>query len=107
MSAWFILSALGFYSVDPVSGNYILGSPLVQHAVLELHGGQRLEIDVKRSDPTHTYVHSFTLNGQPQQRAWFRHAEIAAGGHIVLELGPNPNTSFGADPKLVPPSLKL
>jgi predicted alpha-1,2-mannosidase len=107
MSAWFILSALGFYSVDPVSGNYILGSPLVQHAVLELHGGQRLEIDVKRSDPTHAYVHSFTLNGQPQQRAWFRHAEIAEGGHIVLELGPNPNTSFGADPKLVPPSLKF
>jgi predicted alpha-1,2-mannosidase len=107
MSAWYILSALGFYAVDPVSGNYVLGSPLVQHAVLELRGGWRLEIEVKRSDPTHAHVQSFTLNGQPQQRAWFRHAEIAEGGHIVLEVGPNPNTSFGADPQQAPPSLKL
>lgn len=107
MSAWLILSALGFYPVDPVSGNYVLGSPLVEHAVVELHGGKRLEIEVKRSDPKYAYVQSFTLNGQPQQRAWFRHADIAEGGHIVFELGPNPNTAFGADPQQAPPSLKL
>jgi predicted alpha-1,2-mannosidase len=107
MSAWFILSALGFYPVDPVSGNYIVGSPLIQHAVLELHGGRRLEIEVKRSDPTHAYVQSFTLNGQPQQQAWFRHADIAQGGHIVFELGPSPNSSFGSDPQQAPPSLRL
>jgi predicted alpha-1,2-mannosidase len=107
MSAWFILSALGFYPVNPVSGTYVLGSPLVQHAVVELHGGKRLEIEVKRSDPSHAYVQSFTLNGKTQQQAWFRHADIAQGGKIVLELGPEPNTSFGADPERVPPSLKL
>ena len=107
MSAWFILSALGFYPVNPVSGTYVLGSPLVQHAVLELHGGRRLEIEVRRSDPSHAYVQSFTLNGQPQQQAWFRHADIAQGGRIVFELGPEPNTSLGVDPERVPPSLKL
>jgi predicted alpha-1,2-mannosidase len=107
MSAWFILSALGFYPVNPVSGTYVLGSPLVQHAVLELHGGRQLEIEVKRSDPSHAYVQSFTLNGQLQQQAWFHHADIAQGGRIVLELGPEPNTSLGVDPERVPPSLKL
>jgi predicted alpha-1,2-mannosidase len=107
MSAWFILSALGFYAVDPVSGNYVLGSPVIQRAVLNLHGGGRLEIEAKRSDPAHAYVQSFTLNGKPQQQAWFHHADIAQGGHIVFELGPNPNTSFASDPQLAPPSLKL
>ena len=107
MSAWFILSALGFYAVDPVSGNYVVGSPIIDHAVLELGGGKRLTIEVKRSDPSHAYVQSFTLNGKPQQRAWFHHSDIAQGGSIVFELGPNPNTSFGATEELVPPSLKL
>jgi putative alpha-1,2-mannosidase len=107
MSAWFILSALGFYSVDPVSGNYVAGSPLVDHAILELGAGKRLTIEAKRSDPSHAYVQSFTLNGKPQQRAWFHHSDIAQGGSIVFELGPNPNTSFGATEELAPPSLKL
>jgi predicted alpha-1,2-mannosidase len=106
MSAWFLLSALGFYAVDPVSGNYVLGSPLVEHAVLEVNGGKRLEIEVKRSSPSDAYVQSFKLNGQSQQKAWFHHSEITQGGHIVLELGPNPNTSFGAAADLAPPSLQ-
>jgi predicted alpha-1,2-mannosidase len=107
MSAWFILSALGFYAVDPVSGNYVIGSPLVDRAALELGSGKRLTIEVKRSDPSHAYVQSFTLNGKPQQRLWFHHSDIAQGGSIVFELGPNPNTNFGAAEDLVPPSLKL
>lgn len=107
MSAWFILSALGFYAVDPVSANYVLGSPLVQNATLDLQGGKRLEIEVKRSNASHAYVQSFTLNGKPQQRAWFSHAEIAEGGRIVIEMGPNPNTSFGSAPHQAPPSLVL
>ncbi len=107
MSAWFILSALGFYPVDPVSGNYVLGSPLVEHAVLKIDSAHRLEIEVKRSDPKHTYVQSFSLNGRPQQNAWFRHMDISQGGRIEFVLGPEPNKKFGADPNQVPPSLQL
>lgn len=107
MSAWFILSALGFYPVAPVSGNYVLGSPLVDHAVVEVGNGKRLEIEVKRSNPADAYVQSFTLNGKPQERAWFHHADIAEGGHIVFELGPKPKSDFGAAQELIPPSLKL
>ncbi len=107
MSAWFLLSALGFYPVDPVSGIYVLGSPLVERATLDLGNGHRLEIEAKRSDPKHSYVQSFTLNGKTQQRAWFRHAEIATGGRIVLEMGPQPNLTFGAAAEHLPPSLVL
>ena len=70
MSAWFILSALGFYSVDAVSGNYILGSPLFDKATVDLGNGKQLQIDVQRSDPAHAYIESFSLNGKKQKRAY-------------------------------------
>jgi putative alpha-1,2-mannosidase len=107
MSAWYLLSALGFYPVDAVSGNYILGSPLFDRATLELGRGRKLEIVVERKDPSHQYVQSFSLNGKQQQRAWFHHSDIAEGGKLVFTMGPEPNTSFGADPSVAPPSLTL
>ena len=107
MSAWFLLSALGFYPVDPVSGIYVLGSPLVERATLQVGGGKVLEIEVKRGDPKHAFVQSFTLNGQRQERAWFRHGEIAGGGRMVFAMGAEPNLSFGAAPEHLPPSLSL
>jgi predicted alpha-1,2-mannosidase len=107
MSAWYILSALGFYSVDPVSGNYILGSPLFESATVDLGNGRHLEIEVKRSNPDHAYIQSFAINGKQQSRAWFNHTEIANGAHLTFEMGAEPNQSFGADPSVAPPSLTL
>ena len=107
MSAWFVLSALDFYAVDPVSATYILGSPLIDRAIVNVGNGKRLDIVVQRSHPDHLYVQAFTLNGEPQQRAWLTHAEIAGGGSILLQLGSEPNTVFGSAPEHAPPSLKL
>jgi predicted alpha-1,2-mannosidase len=107
MSAWFLLSALGFYPVDPVSGNYVIGSPLVERASVRVGEGKHLEIEVKRHSPKDAYVQRFTLNGQPQQRAWFHHSDIANGGRILLEMGPEPNLAFGSAPDQLPPSLVL
>ncbi len=107
MSAWFILSALGFYSVDPVSGNFILGSPLVDYAVLDLGNNARLEVEVQRSHPSHQYIQSFALNGIPQKQAWFRYADIASGGKLTFRMSDKPNLDFGATPEAAPPSLTL
>ena len=107
MSAWFILSALGFYSVDAVSGNYILGSPLFDRASVDLGNGRLLQIDVRRSDPSDAYIQSFSLNGHKQKRAWFNHREIAQGGHLQFNMGPHPNEAFASDPEVAPPSLTL
>jgi putative alpha-1,2-mannosidase len=49
------------------------------------------------------YVQSATLNGRPLSRSWIGHDELAAGGELVFEMGPQPNTSWGADPKDRPP----
>jgi predicted alpha-1,2-mannosidase len=107
MSAWYLLSALGFYAVDPVSGNYVLGSPLFDRAELELGHGKKLEIVVERKDPSHQYIRSFSLNGKPQQRAWFHHSDIAQGGSLVFTMSGEPNPAFGADVSALPPSLTL
>ena len=107
MSAWLLLSALGFYPVDPVSGIYVLGSPLVERASVQVGGGKVLEIEVKRRDPKHAYVQSFTLNGERQEKAWFRHADISNGGRLVFEMGAQPNMSFGTEAEHLPPSLSL
>ena len=107
MSAWLILSALGFYSVDAVSGNYVLGSPLFEKVSVDLGNGKLLQIDVYRSDPSHAYIQSFSLNGKPQKRSWFQHHEIAQGGHLSFHMGPHPNEAFAADPSFAPPSLTL
>jgi predicted alpha-1,2-mannosidase len=107
MSAWYVLSSLGFYPVDAVSGNYILGSPLFDHAVVELGHGRTLEIEVLRADPKHPYIQSFTLNGKIQDRLWFHHSEIAAGGKLRVTMGPTPNLNLGRDPLTAPPSLSL
>ena len=107
MSAWFVLSALGFYAVDPVSGNYVLGSPLVERARIQLGNGKVLTIEARRKNPKDAYVQAFTLDGNPQQRAWFHHSDIAQGGRIVLEMGPDPKLDFATAPDQAPPSLAL
>ncbi|QMV17948.1 alpha-mannosidase [Granulicella sp. 5B5] len=107
MSAWYILSALGFYSVDPVSGNYILGSPLFENAKVDLGNGHTLTIEVQRKDPAHAFIQSFAIDGKPQQRAWFNHSEIANGATLSFVMGPDPNLHFATSESSVPPSLTL
>ena len=107
MSAWFLLSALGFYTVAPVSGTYVLGSPLVESATVQLGSGKELSVETKRTDPSHKYVQSWTLNGVEQHRAWFRHSEIAQGARIVFTMGAEPNRNLGSTPESLPPSLEL
>lgn len=105
MSAWYVLSALGFYPVDPVSGNYVLGTPLFDRATVQLDNGRTLDIRVHRESPSQYHVREFVLNGKPQQRAWFNHAEIAEGGTIDFTLGNQPSETLGTARESLPSSL--
>ena len=79
MSAWYVLSALGFYAVDPVSGNYVLGTPLFESARSTSAGGKTLIIEAKRTSPSQKYVQSVALNGKPLDRLWVRHSDLVNG----------------------------
>ncbi len=105
MSAWYVMSALGLYAVDPVSGNYVLTSPLFDKATLTVTGGNKLVIETKRPSPNAIYIHTVTINGKKSNKLWISHSEIAQGGHIVFELSTEPNKHLGTAPELAPPSL--
>ena len=110
MSAWYVLSAMGFYPVCPGSGVYILGSPLFSRANIHLdeqfYKGKVFEITAENQAPDHPYIQSALLNGKPLSRAWLRHIEIAAGGHLEVVLGPEPNLNWAIGKANRPPSLR-
>lgn len=91
MSAWYVMSALGFYAVDPVSGNYVFGTPLFNSASIEIAPSRTLSITARRGSPSDQYIQSIALNGKPHNKTWFRHSDIAQGGTIVFEMGGMPN----------------
>ena len=105
MSAWYVLSALGFYAVDPVSGNYVFGGPLFNRAAIQMANGKKLEIEAVGNGPGKMYVQSVTWDGKPYSKSWFSHAQIAEGGKFVITMGDKPNEKFGAASEDRPPSF--
>lgn len=104
MSAWYVMSALGLYAVDPVSGNYVLTSPLFRKATLNMGDNNKLVIEAKGPKDA-TYIKSVRINGKLSDKLWISHADLAHGGHIVFELNEEPNTHLGTDESTAPPSL--
>lgn len=105
MSAWLIFTSLGFYPVTPGSGEYVIGRPFVDHAVLHLPNGRRFSIVADNLSDTNGYVGSVRLNGQPLARAFIRHDEIMKGGELHFVMQATPNKSWGTDPHLRPYSM--
>jgi putative alpha-1,2-mannosidase len=109
MSAWYVLSAMGFYPVSPASGVYVLGSPLIDKATIHLdskyYKGREFTIIAQNNSPENMYIQSATLNGKPLERSWFSHEELAAGGELVLKMGPQPNPKWGQRPECRPPAV--
>ena len=107
MSAWYILSAIGFHPVSPVDGVYIIGSPLFDEVSIKLdshyYTGKTFTVKTRNNSAENVYVQSATLNGQPLNRAWLRHEEVVAGGTLELVMGPKPNESWGSASDELPP----
>jgi predicted alpha-1,2-mannosidase len=104
MSAWFVLSAMGFYPVDPVSGVYVFGSPLFDTAEMRMGQGKVLRVVARGNGDGAPYVQSVRWNGKPWTRNWLSHAELAKGGELVFEMGREPSR-FGAAKADRPPSF--
>jgi predicted alpha-1,2-mannosidase len=99
MSAWYLMSAVGLYAVDPVSARYVFGSPLFDRVELQVAPGRKLTIEARNNAPGHPYIQSVRWNGRSYSKVWISHAELANGGHLVFELGPRPNPAYGAAPE--------
>jgi predicted alpha-1,2-mannosidase len=90
MSAWYIFTSLGFYPVCPGSDQYILGSPAVKQASLQLENGKTFTIEAPGQSDKNVYVQKVTLNGQPVLTNAISHADIMNGGKLVFYMGAKP-----------------
>ncbi len=101
MSSWYIFHAMGFY---PVAGQdvYLVTSPLVNSAKIDLGKGAIVEIEVKNASDNNMYVTSMTINDTVWKKSWFQHKDIAKGAKIVFTMGAEPNDWGNAQ---VPPSM--
>jgi predicted alpha-1,2-mannosidase len=89
MSAWYILSSLGFYSVTPGSSNYAIGSPLVKEAIIKFPNGKTTTIIARNQSEENIYVTSVTVNGEKLQNNMLTHEDLVSGGEIIFEMEPN------------------
>jgi predicted alpha-1,2-mannosidase len=99
MSAWFILSSLGFYPVDPVSATYVLGSPLFTRSTVNLGHGRKLIVEAPDNTPDTPYVRAVEWNGQPWTRGWIAHADLVKGGTLRFTMSATPNKAFASRPE--------
>lgn len=95
MSAWYVMSSLGIYPMNPGSGEYEIGSPLFEKATIKLLGEKSFVILAPNTSTENIYIQSVKLNGVELNRTYVRHKEIMAGGTLEFEMGPMPNKSWG------------
>lgn len=93
MSAWYILSSLGFYEAEPGSGRYWFGSPVFDRAEIKVSGGT-FTIVTKNNSAGNRYIQSMTLNGQEYDKPYICHSDIAEGGTLVIEMGNTTNDNI-------------
>ena len=95
MSAWYVFSALGFYPVNPASGEYVMSVPLVQESALQLPDGKLFRIITKEGSAKNKYIKQVLLNGEPYTKSFIRHADILRGGMLEIILAAEPGKNFG------------
>jgi predicted alpha-1,2-mannosidase len=86
MSAWYVLSALGLYQVEPAGGKYIIGSPIVDRAVINVGNGKTFTIIATNNNAANKYVSSVKLNGKPYSEYYINYSDIAAGGTLEFAM---------------------
>lgn len=91
MSAWYVLSALGFYSFSPGEPAYTIGRPLFDEVTINLSNGNSFKIIANGNSKKNMYVQSVALNETKLSSAFIKHEEITRGGSLVFEMGPEPN----------------
>ena len=86
MSAWYIMTTMGFYPVEPAAGKYVLGVPMVDSAEIDVEGGV-FRVERKGYTPEKRYVQSVKLNGKKLKRNYITHEEVIAGGKLEFIMG--------------------
>ncbi|TWO34703.1 glycoside hydrolase family 92 protein [Seonamhaeicola sediminis] len=95
MSAWYVFSAMGFYPMNPASGNYEIGSPVFEKTTIKLKDNKIFVIEAENVSNKNIYIQSATLNDKDFNSTTISHKQILNGGTLIFKMGPEPNKSWG------------
>lgn len=98
MSAWYVLSSMGFYPVSPGTDKYVLGSPVFDSITVNLENGNKFKIIAENNSDENIYIQSVTYNGQEYSKSFITQKMITDGGELKLIMGPEPNDLWGSLP---------
>ena len=94
MSAWYVLSAAGFYPVTPGSPAYAIGTPLFPEVRFNLENGKTFIIKANNVSGKNVYIQRASLNGSPYRKSFLAQSDLMKGGELAFEMGPEPNTKW-------------
>jgi predicted alpha-1,2-mannosidase len=96
MSAWYILSSMGFYQVNPMNGLFVFGSPLFDKVSIKLPNNMFFTVISENNSAENIYIHKVELNGKPYSKSYILYNDIMNGGTLKFYMGAKPNYEFGA-----------
>lgn len=106
MSAWYVMSAMGFYQVAPAGGPFVFGSPLFDKAVLDLGEGRNFTVIAHDNSETNKYIQKVTLDGKAYDKSYIAYEDIVRGGKLEFYMGPVPSATFGVAKDVRPVSAQ-
>ncbi len=95
MSAWYIMSAMGFYPVCPGDPTYAFGSPIFNKVTINLENGKKFTVKAESVSKDNKYIQSVTLNGKEYNKSWVKHEDIMNGSTLIFKMGDSPNKTWG------------
>jgi putative alpha-1,2-mannosidase len=109
MSAWYVLSSMGFYPVAPGQNVWVIGSPEFSKVTLHLNKtfnkAGEFVVETRNNSRLNKYIQSATMNGKPSNVTWFGQDVIEMGGKLVFDMGAEPNKNWGSGLDSAPPSI--
>ncbi|MDE6366774.1 MAG: glycoside hydrolase family 92 protein, partial [Muribaculaceae bacterium] len=102
MSAWFVMSSIGLYQVEPTGGRFVFGSPLFKSATINVGNGKTLQVNAVNNSTENIYIQSVTLNGEPYGKSYIDFAQIKNGGVLEFVMASSPAPDYGRAPESRP-----
>ncbi len=98
MSAWYLLSSMGLYQVNPSDGVFVFGSPCFKKVEMKVRGGKTFTVEAPNNNKENIYIQKVYLNGKPYNKSYIMYDDIINGSTLKFVMGKKPNKNFGKAP---------
>ena len=107
MSAWYLLSAMGFYQVNPSDGVLVFGSPRFDKVMAKVRGGKTFTVEAENNSKENIYIQKVYLNGKLYPKTYITYNDIVSGGNLKFVMGKRPNKKWASNKSALPVVSRL